>query len=171
MRRQRRKKDVSLVCFLKTWRMRRNNHVKTGRRDPKVPLLEKSWYTQVSLRWTVGLEHRERGERKKIGGGQQLSGGSSVAESCPTLCNPMDCSRLGFPVHHQLPKLAQTHVHRVSDAIQPSHSLSSPSPPTFNVSQSQGPFQWGSSLYQVAKVLKLQLQHQFFQWIFRTDLL
>ena len=62
---------------------------------------------------------------------------SSVAQSCPTLCNPMDCSRLGFPDHHQLLELAQTHVHWVSDAIQPSHPLSSPSPPAFNHSQHQ----------------------------------
>ena len=59
---------------------------------------------------------------------------SSVSQSCPTLCNPMDCSTPGLPVHHQLLKLAQTHVHRGSDAIQQSHSLSSPSPPTFNLS-------------------------------------
>ena len=74
---------------------------------------------------------------------------SSVAQSCPTLCDPMDCSTPGFPVHHQLPELAQTHVHRVGDAIQPSHLLSSPSPPAFNLSQHQGLFQWISSLHQV----------------------
>ena len=78
---------------------------------------------------------------------------SSVAESCPTFCNPMDCSRSGFPVHHQLPELAQTHVHWVSDAIQPSHPLPFSSPPTFNLSQHQGLFKWVSSLHQVAKVL------------------
>ena len=66
---------------------------------------------------------------------------SSVAQSCLTLCNPMDCSTPGFPVHHQLPKLAQTHVHGLNDAIQPSHSLLSPSPSTFNLSQIQGLFQ------------------------------
>ena len=65
---------------------------------------------------------------------------SSVAQSCPTLCNPIDCSTPGFPVH-QLPELAQTHVHRVDDAIQPSHPLLSPSPPVFNLSQHQGLFQ------------------------------
>ena len=65
---------------------------------------------------------------------------SSVAQSYPTLCNPMDCSTPGFPVHHQLPELAQTHVHRVSDAIQPSHPLLSTSPPAFNLSQHQGLF-------------------------------
>ena len=96
---------------------------------------------------------------------------SSVTQVCPTLCNPMDCSTPGLPVHHHLPELAQTHVHWVSDAIQPSHPLSSPSPPAPNPSQHQGLFQWVSSLYQVAKGLELQLQHQSFQWIFRTDFL
>ena len=65
---------------------------------------------------------------------------SSVAQSCPTVCNPMDCSTPGFSVHHQFLDLAQTHVHRVGDAIQPSHPLSSPSPPAFNLSQHQGLF-------------------------------
>ena len=96
---------------------------------------------------------------------------SSVAQLCLTPCNPMDCSMPGFPVHHQLPKFAQTHVHRVSDAIQPCHPLSSPSPPAFNLSQHQGLFQWVSSSHQVAKVLELQLQHQSFQRIFGTDFL
>ena len=94
---------------------------------------------------------------------------SSITHLCPTLCNPMDCRTPDFPVHHQLPELTQTHVQRVSVAIQPSHPLPSPSPPTFNLSQHQGLFQWVSSLHQVAKVLKFQLQHQSFQWIWRTD--
>ena len=96
---------------------------------------------------------------------------SSVAQSCPTLCDPMDCSTPGLPVHHQLPEFTQTHVHWVSDAIQPSHPLSSPSPPAFNLSQHRGLFKWVSSSHQVAKVLELQLQHQSFQWTPRTDLL
>ena len=96
---------------------------------------------------------------------------SSVAQLCPTLCNPMDWRTPGFPVHHQLLELAQTHVRRVSDAIQPPHPLSSPSPPAFNLSQHQDLFQWVSSSHEVAKVLELQLQHQSFQWIFRTDFL
>ena len=73
-----------------------------------------------------------------------------------------------LPVHKQLPELVQTHVHSVSDAIQPSNPLSSPAPPAFNLSQHQGLFQWISSSHQEAKVLKFQLQHQSFQWIFRT---
>ena len=96
---------------------------------------------------------------------------SSVAQLCLTLCDPRNCSMLGLPVHHQLLEFTQTHVHRVGDAIQPSHSLSSPSPPAFNLSQHQGLFQWVSSSHQVAKVLEFQLQHQTFQWIFRTDFL
>ena len=83
---------------------------------------------------------------------------SSVAQLYPTLCDPMDCSTPGLPVHHQLSELAQTHVHWFGDAIQPSHSLSSPSPPAFNLSQHQGLFQWVSSLHQLAKVLEFQLQ-------------
>ena len=70
---------------------------------------------------------------------------SPVAQSCPTLCNPMDCNTPGFPVHHQLPEFTQTHVHQVSDAIQPSHPLSSTSPPALNLSQQQGLFKWVSS--------------------------
>ena len=95
----------------------------------------------------------------------------SVTQLCPTLCDSMNCSTPGFPVLRHLPELAQTHVHWVSDAIQPSHPLSSPSLPAFNLSQHQNVFQWVSSLHQVAKVLELQLQHQSFQWIFRTDFL
>ena len=94
---------------------------------------------------------------------------SSVAQSCLTLCHLMDFSTPGLPVHHQLPELTQTHVHWVSDAIQPSHSLSSSYPPTLNLFQHQGLFQWVSSLHQVAKLL--EFQHQYFQWIFRTDFL
>ena len=97
---------------------------------------------------------------------------SSVTQSCLTLCKPMDCSTLGFPVHHQLPEFTQTSVHRVENAIQPSHPLLSPSPPTFSLSQHQGLFQWVSSSHlKVAKVLEFQLQHQSFQWIFRMDFL
>ena len=96
---------------------------------------------------------------------------SSVTQLCLTLCDPMDCSMPGLPVHHQLPELTQTHIHRVSDAIQPSHPLSSPSPPTFNLSQHEGLFKWVSTSHELAKVLEFQLQHQSFQWIPRTDLL
>ena len=77
---------------------------------------------------------------------------SSVTQSCPTLCNPMNRSTPGLPIHHQLLEFTQTHVHWVSDAIQPSHPLSSPSPPAPNPSQHQGLFQWVNSLHEVAKV-------------------
>ena len=87
------------------------------------------------------------------------------------LWDPMNHSTPGLPVHHQLPEFTQTHVHCVSDAIQPSHPLSSPSPPAPNPSQHQGLFQWVSSSHQVAKVLEFQLQNQSFQWTPRTDLL
>ena len=76
---------------------------------------------------------------------------SSVAQSCLILCNPMDCNTPGFPVHHQLPEPAQTHIHQVSDAIQPSPPLLSPSPPAFSLSQHQGLFQWVNSSHQVPK--------------------
>ena len=114
------------------------------------------------------IKHRIQMESFKIWGIIQFS---SVTQSCPTLCNPLDYSTPGLPIHHQLLEPTQTHVHCVRDAIQPPHHLSSPSPPTFNLSQHQGLFQWVSSSHQVAKVLEFQLQHQSFQWIFRTDLL
>ena len=93
----------------------------------------------------------------------------SDAKSCLTLCNPMDWSTPGFPILHHLLELAQTHVHWISDAIQPSRPLLPPSPPAPNLSQHQGLFQWAGSLHQVAKVL--EFQHQSFQWIFRVDFL
>ena len=96
---------------------------------------------------------------------------SLVAQLCLTLCDPMNRSTPGLPVHHQLPEFTQTHAHWVGDAIQPSHPLSSPSPPAFNLSQHQGLFRWVSSSHQVAKVLEFQLQRQSFQWTPRTDLL
>ena len=95
----------------------------------------------------------------------------SVTQSCPTLHDPMDCSMPDFPVLCHLLEFVQTRVHWVSDAIQPSHPLSSPSPPAFNLFQHQGLFQWISSSHQVAKVLELELQHKAFQWIFRIDFL
>ena len=95
---------------------------------------------------------------------------SSVAQSCPTLCDPMNHSTPGLPVHHQVPEFIQTHVHWVGDAIQPSHPLLSPSP-ALNLSQHQCLFKWVSSSHQVAKVLEFQLQHQSFQWTPRTTFL
>ena len=96
---------------------------------------------------------------------------SSVAQSCPTLCDPMNHSTPGLPVHHQLLEFTQIHVHLVGDAIQPSHSLLSPSPPAPNPSQHWSLFQWVNSSHEVAKVLVFQLQHHSFQRNPRADLL
>ena len=96
---------------------------------------------------------------------------SSVAQSCPILCNAMNCSTPGLPVHHQLPELTQMHVHRVGDVIQPSQPQSSPFPPVPNPSQHQSLFQWVNSSHEVAKVLEFQLQHHSFLRTPRADLL
>ena len=117
--------------------------------------------TQLSL-WSNSHNHTWLLEKPPV---------SSVAWSCPTLCNTTNCCTPGLPVHHQLPEFTQTHVHWVGDAIQPSHPLLSPSPPALNLYQHQGLFKWVSSSHQVGKVLELQLQHQSFQWTPRTDLL
>ena len=108
-------------------------------------------YTYLSL---------SQGNRNKTKSKQMGTQFSSVAQLCVTFRHPMDCSTPGFPVHHQFLEFAQTHVHWVSDAIQPSHPPSSPSPPAPNLSQHQGLFQWVSSSHQMAKVLKFQLQYQ-----------
>ena len=96
---------------------------------------------------------------------------SLVAQLCLTLCDPMNHSMPGLPVHHQFPEFTQTHVHCVIDAIQPSHPLSSPSLSALNLSQHQGLFKWVSSSHQVAKVLEFQLQHQALQTCNRKILL
>ena len=96
---------------------------------------------------------------------------SSSAQSCQSLCDPMSCSTPGLPVHHQIQEFTQTHAHRVSDAIQPSHPLSSPSPPAPDPSQHQRLIQWVNSSHEVAKVLEFQLQHHSFQRNPRADLL
>ena len=122
------------------------------------PALQKTWVR--SLGWEDPLE-KGTANHSSILDWRISIRISSIAQSCPTLCHPMDCSMPGFPVHHQLPEFIQTHVHRVSDAIQASHPLLSPSPPAFNLSQHQGLFQWVSSLHRAAKVL--EFQHQSFQ--------
>ena len=96
---------------------------------------------------------------------------SSAPQSCPTLCDPMNHRTPGLPVHHQLLEFTQTHVHQVSDAMQPSHPLSSPSPPAPNPSQHQSLFQWVNSSHEVAKVLEFQLQHHSLQKNPSADLL
>ena len=92
---------------------------------------------------------------------------SEVAQSCPTLCDPVNCSTPGFPVSHHFPEFAHVHVHWISDAIRPSHPLSNSSPPALSLSQHQGLCQWVGSSHQVAKLL--ELQHQSFQCILRVD--
>ena len=121
-----------------------------------------------SLLQNSGLNWRKYGKPLLFGHSVQCS---SVAQLCLTFCDPIDFSMSGLPVYHQLPEFTQAHVHWVSDAIQRSHPLLSPSPPAFNLSQHQGLFKWVSSSHQVAKVLEFQLQHQSFQWTLRTDLL
>ena len=90
-------------------------------------------------------------------------------QSCPTVCDPMDCSTPAFPVLHYFTKFAQTHVQLIDNAIQSSHPLSHPTPPALNLFQHYGLFQWVGSSHQVAKGLELQLQHQSSQWIFRVN--
>ena len=127
----------STVYIAKTWK------------QPKYPLTDewiKMWYMYkgtyiyIYRQWEMSVKF------------------SSVAQSCLILCDPLNRSTPGLPVHHQLPESTQTYVHWVSDAIQPSHPLLSPSPPALNLSQHQGLFKWVSSSYQVAKVLEFQLQ-------------
>ena len=120
---------------------------------PNQPLLKRSLYTTTPARKKAVLVF------------------SLFTQSCPALCEPMDCSMPGLPVHHQLPEFTQTHCHWVSNASQPSHPLSSPSHPTFNLSKHQGVFKRVSSSHWVAKVLEFQHQHHFFQRIFRNDFL
>jgi len=109
--------------------------------------MERNWQNSSHC-WPVPADKGKRASTLQL---------SSVAQSCLTLCDPMNRSILGLPVHHQLPEFTQTHVHRVSDAIQPSHPLSSPSPPALNPSQHQSLFQWVNSSHEVAKVLVFQL--------------
>ena len=129
-----------------------------------------AWRSLKSLLQNHSSKHQFFGTQSSLWSNSHIRI-SSVAQSYPTLCDPVNHSMPGLPVHHQLPKSTQTHVHCVSDAIQPSHPLSSPSPPALNLSKHQGLFQWVNSLHEVAKVLESQLQHQSFQWTPRTDLL
>ena len=150
-------------CILQTWGKNKNSNYS-------------SYWKHIALnnsgRKIIKLNHHKLGTMWALFWPQSLKYQfSSVAQLCPTLFDPMNHSTPGFPVHHQLPESTQTHVHRLGDAIQPSHPLSSPSPPALNLSQYHGLFKWVSSSHQVAKVLEFQLQHHFFQWTHRTDLL
>ena len=123
--------------------------------SPSPPALNLSHH-QGLFQWVSSLHQVARGLESFSPSNESVQF-SSVIQSCPTLYDPIDCRMPGFPVHHQLLELAQTHVHRVGDAIQPSHPLMSPSPPTFNLSKHQGLFQSARSLHQVAKMLEFQL--------------
>ena len=132
-------------------------------------------YTLLYLKWITNKDLSDstgNSDQCYVGNldGRGVWGRISLVQSLSPvwLCDCMDFSMPGFPVHHKLLELAQTHVCRVGDAIQPSHPLLSPSPLAFSLSQHQGLFQWVSFSHQVAKVLELQLQHQSFQWIFIT---
>ena len=174
--------DAFEMCWRKLlrvpWTARRSNQSILKEINPEYSLkglmLKLKLQYFGHLMWTDSLEKTLMLKRLKTGGkgdGRGWDQFSSVTQSGPTLCNPLGCSTPGIPVTHQLLELTQTHVHWVGDAIQPSHPLSSPSPPAFNLSQHQGLFQTVSSLHQVAKVLEFQLHHQSHQWIFKTDLL
>ena len=110
------------------------------------------------------------GSMCSIPGGGTKSPHCSVTKSCPVICNPMECSTAGLPVPQHLPEFAQVHAHWIGDAVQSFHPVS-PSSSAFSLSQHQGLFQWVGSSHQVDKVLELQPQHQFFQSIFRVDVL
>ena len=131
--------------------------------------LQSMWSQRVGHNWATSLHFTSEGPYPAV-----VTVHCSVTQSLGLvgLCSSMDCSKPGFPVLHYLPEFAQTHVHWVSDAIQPSHSLLSPSSFALSLSQHQGLFQWVGSFHQVVKVLKVELQHQHqsFQWIFSVDL-
>ena len=143
----------------RSWKRQANNISQKSVGNPADTLTLAHWDIG-----TLGGDYTMRVESLRIGF-------CSVTQSCLTLCNPMDHIMPGLPVHHQLPKFTQTHVHWIGDTIQPSHPLSSPFPTAFNLSQHRGLFKWASSLHQVAKVLEFQVQNQSFQWIIRTDFL
>ena len=123
----------------------------------KILFSHKKWSTVMSHKLKEPWKHDNNNKWKKTGK-NRLHQFSSVAQSCLTLCDPMNCSIPGLPLHHQLLEFTQTHIHRVGDAIQPSHPLSSPSPPAPNPSQHQSLFQWVNSSHEVAKVLEFQLE-------------
>ena len=157
------------TCVTKLYSLQQEPYFKIMRMTRNNEIGAKHWMTlprkknqQVAGRWPLRLFIHKHISSVQL---------SSVAQSCPTLCDSMDCSTAALPVHHQRLDFTQTHVPWVSDAIKPPYPLSSPSPPAFNPSQQQGLFKWVSSSHQVAKVLEFELQHQSFQRTFRTDFL
>ena len=134
-------------------------------RAPQELLLTKETLKTKFIAWKTLLETQWHPKYVSV----QFSSVQSLSRV--RLCNPMNGSMPSLPVHHHLPEFTQTHIHPVGDAIQPSHTLSSPSPPAFSLSQHQGLSQSVRSSHQVARVLEFQFQHQSFQWIFRNDFL
>ena len=164
-----RRKDYLCVCCCMCVSKKRNLHRAFQRRLSPGIHNRKSLVKLQSARWVVwGVFAHE--SPPCVAQNSPLTV-SSVNQSCLTLCDPMDCSTPGLPVHHQLLELTQAHVLRVSDAIQPVHPLSSPSSSACSLSQHQGIFKWVTSSHQVTKVLEFQLQYQSFQRILRTDFL
>ena len=165
---------VSIIVWINSWMLgagalgRPRGMVRVGRREEGSEWGTRAYLWQIHVDiWQNQYNIVKLKNEIKIFLSVQFS---SVTQSCPTLCNPMNCGTPGLPVHY-LPEFTHTHIHQVGDAIQSSHPLSTPSPPALNLSQHQGLFQWVNSLHQVAKVLEFQLQHQSFQWTHRTDLL
>ena len=166
------KEKTRKVNGAKSWRILHFMYIVQALSHCKVYLIRKvkmiQWW-DISIILAALL--RIKKERTRVSFNCLACQFSSVSQLCPTFYDPMDCSTPGLPVHHQLLESTQTNVHWVGDAIQPSHPLSSPSPPTFSLSQHQGLFKWVSSSHQVVKVLEFQPQHQSLQWRPRTDLL
>ena len=130
-------------------------HVKSGIQLKWAYLQSRNRPTNIEERFVVAKGRQE--EERRTGNFKLVQFSSVQSLSCVWLCDPVNRSTPGLPVHHQLPEFTQTHIHRVGDAIQPSHPLSSPSPPAPNPSQHQSLFQWINSLHEVANVLELQL--------------
>ena len=126
----------------------------TGHSKHSLPTTQEKTLHMDNTRWSTSKSHWLYSLQPKM---EKLYQIRSVSQPCPTLCDPMNRSTPGLPVHHQLPEFTQTHIHRVSDAIHPSHPLSSPFPPAPNPSQHQSLFQWVNSSHEVAKVLEFQL--------------
>ena len=161
-------KGIAIHSIILAWR---NPWTEESGGLPSLVSQSQKWVKQQHAHTISFLEKKNEKGTKILSDECITPSVGSVTRLCPTLFDPLNCSTPGLPVHYQLPEFTQTHVHWVSDAIQPSHPLPSPSPPVLNLSQHQGLFQWVSSLHQVAKLLKFQFQHQSFQWTPRTDLL
>ena len=164
--------EVSDLLLLQHWKTRRPQTVWLVRKLRIILWVKGSVAPNVCLDGRLGVLETQGTDCLPSAShdAQHMVSCCSVTKSCPTLCDPMDCNTPGFPVLLCLSGFAQTHVHWVSDVIQPSHLLPTSSP-VLSLSQHQGLFKWIGPLHQVAKVLELQLHHQSFQWIFRTDFL